>query len=46
MKAEHFANIHCRNKAALRERADKALCDLMDNPTRVAPAATPIVTEL
>jgi transposase len=46
MKGEHFANIHCRNKAALIERADKALCDLMDNPTKVVSAATPIVTEL
>ncbi len=43
MKAEHFANIHCRNKAALIERADLALCDFMDNPTKVASAATPIV---
>lgn len=44
MKAEHFANIHCRNKAALIERADRALCELMDNPTKVASAATPIGT--
>ena len=44
MKAEHFANIHCKNKAALIERADHALCDLMDNPIKVASAATPIVT--
>jgi transposase len=44
MKAEHFANIHCRNKTALIERADHALCELMDNPTKVASAATPIVT--
>jgi len=43
MKAEHFANIHCRNKAALIEKADRALCELMDNPTKVASAATPIV---
>jgi putative transposase len=42
MKAEHFANIHCRNKAALIEKADHALCELMDNPTKVASAATPI----
>jgi transposase len=42
MKADHFANIHCRNKAALIERADRALCELMDNPTKVASAATPI----
>jgi len=46
MKAERFANIHCRNKAALIERADQALCELMDNPTKVASAATPIVTQL
>ncbi len=43
MKAEHFANIHCRNKAALVEKADRALCELMDNPTKVASAATLIV---
>ena len=43
MKAEHFTNIHCRNKAALIERADRALCELMDNPAKVASAATPIV---
>ena len=43
MKAEHFANIHCRNKAALIETADRALGELMDNPTKVASAATPIV---
>ena len=42
MKADHFTNIHCRNKAALIERADRALCELMDNPTKVASAATPI----
>ena len=44
MKAEHFANIHCKNRAALTERADHALCELMDNPAKVASAATPIVT--
>jgi hypothetical protein len=44
MKAEYFCNIHCRNKDALIERADRALCDLMDNPVKVASAATPIVT--
>jgi len=44
MKAEHFPNLHCRNKAALIERVDYALCDLMDNPKKVASAATPIVT--
>jgi transposase len=43
MKAEHFANIHCKSRTALIERADLALCDLMDNPTKVASAATPIV---
>jgi len=46
MKAEHFANIHCKNRAALIERADHALCDLMDNPKKVASAATPIGNEL
>ena len=44
MKAKHFPNIHCRNKAALIERADQALCDFMDNPEKIASAATPIVT--
>ena len=44
MKAEHLANIHCKNKAALMEKADHALCQLMDNPRKVASAATPIVT--
>jgi len=44
MKAEYFCNIHCRNKDALIERADRALCDLMDDPVKVASAATPIVT--
>jgi len=44
MKVEHFTNIHCRNKTALIEMADHALCELMDNPTKVASAATPIVT--
>ena len=43
MKAEYFANIHCKNTAALIEKADHALCELMDNPTKVASAATPIV---
>jgi Flp pilus assembly CpaF family ATPase len=42
MKAERFANIHCRNKAALIERADLALCDFMDNPKKIASAATSI----
>ncbi len=46
MKAEYFANIHCRNKAALIERADHALCELMDTPTKIASAATPIGNEL
>jgi len=44
MKGEYFANLHCRNKAALIERADYALCELMSNPTKVVSAATPIVT--
>jgi transposase len=44
MKAEHFANIHCKNTAALVKRTDHALCDLMNNPSKVASAATPIVT--
>jgi transposase len=46
MKAEHFTNIHCRNRVALIERADQALCDLMDNPKKVASAARPIGNEL
>jgi hypothetical protein len=44
MKAEQFANIHCRSTVVLIERADRALCDLMDSPTKVASAAPPIVT--
>jgi transposase len=44
MKAEHFPNLHCRNRAALIEKVDHALCDLMDNPEKVASAATSIVT--
>jgi transposase len=42
MKADHFANLHCRTKATLIEKADQALCELMDNPAKVASAATPI----
>ena len=42
MKADYFTNIHCGNKTALIERADHALCELMDNPTKIASAATPI----
>jgi transposase len=44
MKAEYFLNLHCKNRAALIERADYALCELMENPKKVASAATPIVT--
>lgn len=44
MKADYFLNLHCRNKAALIERADYALCELMNNPSKVASAATPIVS--
>jgi hypothetical protein len=40
MKAEYFSHIHCKNKAALIETADHALCELMDNPRKVASAAT------
>jgi transposase len=43
MKGEYFCDIHCRNKEALIARADYALCALMDNPQKVASAATPIV---
>ncbi|HUJ67903.1 MAG TPA: IS630 family transposase [Syntrophorhabdales bacterium] len=42
MKADHFTNTHFRTKAALIERADRALCELMDNPEKVASGATPI----
>ena len=41
MKADYFSRMHCRNKTALIEIADHALCDLMDNPTKVMSAATP-----
>jgi transposase len=44
MKAEYFLNLHCKNRAALIERADYALCELMDNPKKVASAAGSIVT--
>lgn len=44
MKAEYFLNLHCRNKAALIQKADHALCELMHNPSKVASAATPIVS--
>jgi hypothetical protein len=44
MKAEYFHGIHCRNRAALIGRTDQALCALMDDPKKVASAATPIVT--
>ena len=46
MKAEYFANLHCRTTAALIERADHALCELMDDPVKVASAATPIGNEI
>jgi transcriptional regulator with GAF, ATPase, and Fis domain len=38
MKAEYFVNIHCSNKAALIERADQALCALMDDPKKTVSA--------
>jgi transposase len=44
MKAEHFTNIHCRNKTALIAIVDHALCDLMDNPQKVASATGAIGT--
>jgi hypothetical protein len=44
MKADYFLNLHCKNRDALIERADYALCELMENPKKVASAATPIVT--
>jgi transposase len=43
MKAEYFPDIHCRNKDALIARSDQALCALMNDPKKVASAATPIV---
>jgi hypothetical protein len=42
MKAEHFTNIHCKNREALIEKADHALLDLMNNPSKVSSASTPI----
>jgi transposase len=36
MKATWFANIHCKDRKALMERADRALLDLIQNPERVA----------
>lgn len=38
MKAEHFSQLHCRNKSALIGVADQALLALMDNPQKVASA--------
>jgi transposase len=43
MKADYFCDIHCKNRGALIARADQALCALMDDPEKVASAATPIV---
>lgn len=43
MKAEYFCDIHCKNKDALIARSDQALCALMNDPKKVASAATPIV---
>lgn len=45
MKAEWFNNIHCNDSEALIRRADAALIDLINNPQKVASAATPIATE-
>jgi hypothetical protein len=36
----YFMDIHCRNTAALIERVDQVLCELMDKPTKGASAAT------
>jgi len=44
MKAAWFANIHCKDQEALTKRADQALCDLIDNPERVAQTTAPIAT--
>ena len=44
MKAEHFCNIHCRDRQALIQRADFALRSLIAQPEKVASATTPIVT--
>jgi hypothetical protein len=41
---QNIRNEGVDNKAALIERADHALCDFMDNPKKIASAATPIVT--
>ena len=45
MKADYFSRIHCRTRASLIEVADRALCELMDDPKKVLSAATPIGTE-
>jgi transposase len=46
MKADYFSRIHCRTRSSLIEVADRALCELMDDPKKVRSAATPIGTEL
>ena len=46
MKANWFANIRCKNRQALIERADKALLDLIHNPEKVAKTTAAIATEL
>jgi hypothetical protein len=45
MKADYFSHIHCGTRASLIEIADRALCELMDDPKKVISAAIPIVTE-
>jgi transposase len=46
MKATWFANIHCKDRKALIERADRALLDLIHNPERVAQTTASNATEL
>jgi len=46
MKANWFANIRCKNRQALIERADQALLDLIRNPERVAKTTASIATKL
>lgn len=46
MKATWFANIHCKDRKALMERADQALLDLIQHPERVTKTTASIATDL
>jgi len=46
MKANWFANIRCKDRKALIERADQALIDMIHNPQEVVKTTAPNATEL